>query len=65
MLDAGYNPMRFFASDYKKYFYLAELYSLIDLSSVGPACRISSCSLSERKSCNHILWSVRNITGIA
>jgi hypothetical protein len=36
VLDAGYNPMRFFASDYKKYFYLAELYSLIDLSSVSP-----------------------------
>ena len=35
VLDAGYNPMRFFASDFKKYFYLAELYSLIDLSSVG------------------------------
>lgn len=34
VLEAGYNPMKFFANDFKKYFYLAELYSLIDLSSV-------------------------------
>ncbi len=34
VLEAGYNPMKFFANDYKKYFYLAELYSLIDLSTV-------------------------------
>jgi acyl-CoA oxidase len=34
VLEAGYNPMKFFANDYKKYFYLAELYSLIDLSSM-------------------------------
>ena len=30
--------MKFFASDFKKYFYLAELYSLIDLSSVSMCC---------------------------
>lgn len=34
VVSAGYNPMKFFDNDYKKYFYLAELYSLIDLSSV-------------------------------
>lgn len=35
VVSAGYNPMKFFDNDYKKYFYLAELYSLIDLSSVS------------------------------
>lgn len=45
VLEAGYNPMRFFASDFKKYFYLAELYSLIDLSSVQPVEHI--CSLAD------------------
>ena len=34
ILDAGYSPMKFFAKDYKKYFYLAELCSLVDLSAV-------------------------------
>mmetsp|Transcript_9048 Transcript_9048/g.27119 ORF Transcript_9048/g.27119 Transcript_9048/m.27119 type:complete len:602 (-) Transcript_9048:4875-6680(-) len=34
VVSAGYNPMKFFDNDYKKYFYLAELYSLIDLSSM-------------------------------
>ena len=41
ILDAGYSPMKFFAKDYKKYFYLAELCSLIDLSAVRP---LHSCS---------------------
>lgn len=34
LLDAGYSPLSFFAKDYKKYFYLAELLSLVDLSTV-------------------------------
>lgn len=34
VISAGYNPMKYFDNDYKKYFYLAELYSLIDLSSM-------------------------------
>lgn len=36
ILEAGYSPMKFFAKDYKKYFYLAELCSLVDLSAVSP-----------------------------
>lgn len=32
VLDAGYSPLSFFANDIKKYFYLAELLSLVDLS---------------------------------
>ncbi|KAK9811518.1 hypothetical protein WJX72_005162 [[Myrmecia] bisecta] len=32
ILDAGYSPMFFFNTDFKKYFYLAELLSMIDLS---------------------------------
>lgn len=50
--------MRFFASDFKKYFYLAELYSLVDLSSVGPACCMCSCATSSCCDSNHILSSV-------
>ena len=34
LLAAGYSPMKFFAKDYKKYFYLGELLALIDLSLV-------------------------------
>ena len=34
VLNAGYSPMSFFAKDYAKYFYLAELLSLVDLSLV-------------------------------
>lgn len=45
MLEAGYNPMKFFANDFKKYFYLAELYSLIDLSSVS-ASQLTKCDLN-------------------
>lgn len=32
MLDEGYSPLSFFTRDFKKYFYLAELLSLVDLS---------------------------------
>ncbi|KAK9869050.1 hypothetical protein WJX84_008987 [Apatococcus fuscideae] len=32
VLAAGYSPMKFFAKDYKKYFYLGELLALVDLS---------------------------------
>jgi acyl-CoA oxidase len=35
ILTAGYSPMSFFARDYAKYFYLAELLSLVDLSLVS------------------------------
>ena len=41
ILEAGYSPMKFFAKDYKKYFYLAELCSLVDLSAVSPPPRLS------------------------
>jgi hypothetical protein len=34
VLNAGYSPMSFFAKDFAKYFYLAELLSLVDLSLV-------------------------------
>lgn len=34
MLDEGYSPLSFFTRDFKKYFYLAELLSLVDLSLV-------------------------------
>ena len=34
LLAAGYSPMKYFNKDYKKYFYLAELCSLVDLSLV-------------------------------
>ncbi len=47
LLDAGYSPMKYFAQDYKKYFYLAELCSLVDLSAVRsqrrPCCRMPDC----------------------
>lgn len=36
LLGAGYSPMKFFAKDYKKYFYLGELLALVDLSLVRP-----------------------------
>lgn len=32
LLEAGFNPMEYFNRDYKKYFYLAECLSLVDLS---------------------------------
>jgi hypothetical protein len=32
LLDAGFNPLSFFDKDYRKYFYLAECLSLVDLS---------------------------------
>lgn len=32
LLDSGINPLSFFDRDYKKYFYLAECLSLVDLS---------------------------------
>jgi acyl-CoA oxidase len=32
LLAAGYSPLTFFSRDYAKYFYLAELLSLVDLS---------------------------------
>jgi hypothetical protein len=35
ILAAGYSPMSFFARDHAKYFYLAELLSLVDLSLVS------------------------------
>ena len=35
VLKAGYSPMRFFATDFRKYFYLAELLALVDLSLVS------------------------------
>ena len=35
VLNAGYSPMSFFAKDFAKYFYLAELLSLVDLSLVS------------------------------
>ena len=34
ILEAGFSPMQYFAKDYKKYFYLAELCSLVDVSAV-------------------------------
>lgn len=34
MLAAGYSPLSFFSRDISKYFYLAELLSLVDLSLV-------------------------------
>lgn len=37
MLAAGYSPLSFFARDISKYFYLAELLSLVDLSLVRQA----------------------------
>lgn len=37
VLAAGYSPMSYFARDHAKYFYLAELLSLVDLSLVGDA----------------------------
>lgn len=32
LLSAGYSPLSFFSKEFKKYFYLAELLSLVDLS---------------------------------
>ena len=37
LLAEGYSPLSFFARDQKKYFYLAELLALVDLSLVGAA----------------------------
>lgn len=34
LLASGYSPLTFFAKDFKKYFYLAELLCLVDLSLV-------------------------------
>lgn len=34
ILNAGYSPMSFFAKDHAKYFYFAELMSMVDLSTV-------------------------------
>ena len=36
ILASGYSPMSFFMKDYKKYFYMAELLALVDLSLVSP-----------------------------
>ena len=33
-LEAGHSPLRYFLHDLKKYFYLAEVMSLVDLSLV-------------------------------
>lgn len=38
ILSSGYSPMSFFTKDYKKYFYMAELLALIDLSLVSIYC---------------------------
>ena len=35
ILSSGYSPMSFFMKDYKKYFYMAELLALVDLSLVS------------------------------
>lgn len=35
ILASGYSPMAFFTKDYKKYFYMAELLALVDLSLVS------------------------------
>jgi hypothetical protein len=34
ILASGYSPMTFFTKDFNKYFYMAELVSLVDLSLV-------------------------------
>jgi hypothetical protein len=34
LLKAGYSPLRFYLHDIKKYFYLGELLSVVDLSLV-------------------------------
>ena len=34
LLNEGYSPLSLFSKDFKKYFYLAELMSLVDLSTV-------------------------------
>jgi hypothetical protein len=38
LLEAGHSPLNYFQHDLKKYFYLAEVMSLVDLSLVG--CRL-------------------------
>ena len=38
LLSEGYSPLSFFTRDFKKYFYLAELLSLVDLSLVWCLC---------------------------
>lgn len=35
ILSSGYSPMSFFMKDYRKYFYMAELLALVDLSLVS------------------------------
>jgi hypothetical protein len=35
LLAAGYSPMKYFDKDYKRYFYLAEMCSLVNLSLVS------------------------------
>ena len=37
ILSSGYSPMSFFMKDYRKYFYMAELLALVDLSLVSGA----------------------------
>jgi len=36
LLASGYSPLAYFTKDFHKYFYLAELLSLVDLSLVRP-----------------------------
>lgn len=45
ILASGYSPMSFFMKDYKKYFYMAELLALVDLSLVRLWCSSRYSSL--------------------